>query len=151
LKKRLKKKLKKKLKNFLENKTSENKDNNNNTWTDEDLSVLEACALACNPEMLKDLIDVEIPRIRAIKALIETGNKSIEKAVKWLEIHDDDPNIDGPIKLVQETEEEKKIRIEKDLEKVKQLKEKKKLDKEKKQREEEVEKEKKKKIRRKNT
>jgi len=63
--------------------------------------------------MLKDLIDVEIPRIRAIKALIETGNKSIEKAVKWLEIHDDDPNIDGPIKLVQETEEEKKLELKK--------------------------------------
>jgi len=80
---------------------------NDQIWTDEDLLVLESLALACNEEMLKDLVETgNIPRVRAIKALIETGNKSIEKAIKWLELNDEDPNIDGPIKIINETEDE---------------------------------------------
>lgn len=57
--------------------------------------------LKIDPFLLKAMVDeMGFPSIRAEKALIFTGNKSIERAVEWCFEHADDPDIDEPLQVV---------------------------------------------------
>lgn len=57
--------------------------------------------LNVNPTLLNTLVDdMGFPKIRAEKALILTGNKSVEQAVEWCFQHADDPDIDEPLQIV---------------------------------------------------
>ena len=40
------------------------------------------------------------PDIRARKSLLATDNANLEQAIQWLEAHQDDPDIDDPIKYM---------------------------------------------------
>ncbi|KAI0564460.1 thioredoxin domain containing protein [Gracilaria domingensis] len=44
--------------------------------------------------------DMGFPKVRAQKALILTGNKSVEQAVEWCFEHADDPDIDEALQIV---------------------------------------------------
>lgn len=57
--------------------------------------------LKVDPALLRAMVDeMGFPNIRAEKALILTGNKSIERAVEWCFEHADDPDIDEPLQVV---------------------------------------------------
>ncbi|CDF37297.1 thioredoxin domain containing protein [Chondrus crispus] len=57
--------------------------------------------LKVDPVLLKSMVgEMGFPKIRAEKALILTGNKSIERAVEWCFQHADDADIDEPLQLV---------------------------------------------------
>lgn len=57
--------------------------------------------LKVNQVLLKQLTtEIGFPPIRAEKALIFTGNKSLEAAVDWCFEHADDPDIDEPLQVV---------------------------------------------------
>jgi len=62
---------------------------------------------------------MEFTKLRAVKALLSTGNKSMEDAAEWLINHQDDKDIDEPLKI--ETEEEHNKRIKEQTEKAKEL------------------------------
>ncbi|KAL0486443.1 thioredoxin [Acrasis kona] len=71
--------------------------------------------------VLKELLDMEFPKIRALKSLINTGNKGQEAAIEWLLNHQEDADIDDPIEYKIETDEEKAKRLAEAKEKAKQL------------------------------
>lgn len=68
--------------------------NENETVNDPRLNV--------DPSLLQKLEEMGFPRIRAEKALILTGNKSLEPAMEWCFEHADDPDIDEPLAMVTE-------------------------------------------------
>jgi hypothetical protein len=63
--------------------------------------VLAMCEKAVDKEMLKELMDVDISKLRAVKALLNVQSRSTEAAVKWVVDHNDDKDIDDPIELVE--------------------------------------------------
>lgn len=44
--------------------------------------------------------EMGIPEVRAKKSLLATNNQGVEQAIGWLEVHQDDPDIDEPIKFM---------------------------------------------------
>lgn len=57
--------------------------------------------LKVNQSLLTALVnEMGFPKVRAEKALILTGNKSVEAAVEWCFAHEDDPDIDEPLQVV---------------------------------------------------
>lgn len=57
--------------------------------------------LKVNETYLSQLVDeMGFPKIRAEKALILTGNNSVEQAVEWCFQHADDADIDEPLQIV---------------------------------------------------
>lgn len=59
--------------------------------------------LTVNPVFLNQLVsEMGFPQIRAEKALVLTGNKSVEQAVTWCFEHADDADIDEPLQIVTE-------------------------------------------------
>ena len=68
--------------------------------------------------LLKQMLEMGFPQVRAEKALILTGNKSLEPAMEWCFEHADDADIDEPLAVVSESgkpkpvlsEEERKAR-----------------------------------------
>lgn len=57
--------------------------------------------LKVDPVLLNSMVgEMGFPKVRAEKALILTGNKSIERAVEWCFQHADDPDIDEPLQVV---------------------------------------------------
>lgn len=56
--------------------------------------------LTVDPALLRQMVDeMEIPKNRAEKAILLTGNKGIEQAVEWYFEHVDDPDIDEPFDI----------------------------------------------------
>lgn len=53
-----------------------------------------------NEEILAMLQDMGFPEIRAKKALLSTSNEGLEQAIQWLEVHQDDADIDEPIQCL---------------------------------------------------
>ena len=53
-----------------------------------------------NSGFLSALTDMGFPRLRCEKALILTGNKSVDKALEWLMSHESDADIDEPLQVV---------------------------------------------------
>lgn len=56
-----------------------------------------------NSGFLSALTDMGFPRLRCEKALILTGNKSVDKALEWLMAHESDADIDEPLQVVGST------------------------------------------------
>ncbi|PXF50152.1 Thioredoxin [Gracilariopsis chorda] len=57
--------------------------------------------LNVNVLLLSQMVDeMGFPRVRAEKALILTGNKSVAQALDWCFEHADDPDIDEPLQVV---------------------------------------------------
>lgn len=71
-------------------------------------------------ELLQGLLDLEFGKTRALKALLATGNKDQGDALEWLERHQNDADIDEPIKYSVITPEEKERRTKEEKEKLKQ-------------------------------
>jgi thioredoxin len=71
-------------------------------------------------ELLQGLLDLEFGKTRALKALLATGNKDQGEALEWLERHQNDADIDEPIKFNVITPEEKERRTKEEKEKLKQ-------------------------------
>eukprot|EP00276_Gloeochaete_wittrockiana_P009297 CAMPEP_0184652452 /NCGR_PEP_ID=MMETSP0308-20130426/10150_1 /TAXON_ID=38269 /ORGANISM="Gloeochaete witrockiana, Strain SAG 46.84" /LENGTH=484 /DNA_ID=CAMNT_0027087335 /DNA_START=141 /DNA_END=1595 /DNA_ORIENTATION=- len=53
-------------------------------------------SLPVSEELVKQLIDMGFPRVRAEKGLLSTGNKTAEAATEWIFAHMDDADIDEP-------------------------------------------------------
>lgn len=53
-----------------------------------------------NPGFLTALADMGFTRLRCEKALILTGNKSVDNALNWLMEHNEDADIDEPLQMV---------------------------------------------------
>eukprot|EP00177_Eucheuma_denticulatum_P000207 GFKZ01000362.1.p1 GENE.GFKZ01000362.1~~GFKZ01000362.1.p1 ORF type:complete len:479 (-),score=91.17 GFKZ01000362.1:741-2177(-) len=71
------------------------------TAGDEASSAKNDSRLNVNPAFLITLVnEMGFPKIRAEKALILTGNKSVEQAVEWCFQHADDPDVDDPLQIV---------------------------------------------------
>ncbi|CAN8061931.1 unnamed protein product [Agarophyton chilense] len=57
--------------------------------------------LNVNLLFLTQMVDeMGFPKVRAQKALILTGNSSVEKAIEWCFQHADDPDVDEPLQIV---------------------------------------------------
>lgn len=83
--------------------------------------------------ILKELMEMEFSKLRAIKALLNSPQPpSKEGCIEWLLEHQEDADIDEPIQFTVETEEEKKKRAEqmKELLKQKRLENKRKMEEE---------------------
>lgn len=110
---------------------------------------LAMCKAMVNAEMLKELIDAGIKELHAVKALVQTGSKSTETAVKWYVDHSEDKDIDDDIEIMDgpvestESAEEKKKKIALGIEETKKLIEEKKRMKEEAEKRERIEAEKK--------
>lgn len=58
--------------------------------------------LKVDQALLEKMLEMGFPQVRAEKALILTGNKSLEPAMEWCFEHMDDPDIDEPLQMVKE-------------------------------------------------
>jgi len=109
------------------NQTEETKDADQPTEAEGDKppvdqeEVMKLIEAQVDQTALAELLSMEFPKIRALKALLNTGNKGQEPAIEWLLNHQDDADIDAPIEYKVETEEEKKQRLAEAKEKAKQL------------------------------
>lgn len=65
--------------------------------------------LKVDQNLLQKMLEMGFPQVRAEKALILTGNKSLEPAMEWCFEHMDDADIDEPLQLVQEDGTEKEV------------------------------------------
>eukprot|EP00168_Porphyra_purpurea_P008716 TRINITY_DN2112_c0_g1_i3.p1 TRINITY_DN2112_c0_g1~~TRINITY_DN2112_c0_g1_i3.p1 ORF type:complete len:477 (-),score=183.69 TRINITY_DN2112_c0_g1_i3:3-1301(-) len=61
--------------------------------------------LPVNESFLASLLEMGFPRVRAEKALILTGNKSVDAGMEWVFAHSDDADIDEPLQVVTSGEE----------------------------------------------
>lgn len=61
--------------------------------------------LPVNESFLASLLEMGFPRVRAEKALILTGNKSVDAGMEWIFAHSDDADIDEPLQVVTSAEE----------------------------------------------
>lgn len=103
-------------KNFLkelkekQKEAGEGKDSAPSNMSEEEkMALLEKTVTA---SLLEQLIGMGFPKVRAIKALIETGNAGIAEAIDWIEKHQNDEDIDTLPEFTVETEEEKRARLE---------------------------------------
>lgn len=53
-----------------------------------------------NEELLSQLQEMGFNELRSRKALLATGGQGLELAINWISDHQDDPDIDAPIKFV---------------------------------------------------
>ncbi len=58
--------------------------------------------LKVDQTLLQKMLEMGFPQVRAEKALILTGNKSLEPAMEWCFEHMDDADIDEPLQMVKE-------------------------------------------------
>jgi len=86
-----------------------------------DEEIMKLVESQIDAKTLNELLEMEFPKLRAIKAILNTGNKGQEAAIEWLIEHQEDPDIDVPLEYKIETEEEKKKRLEEAKEKAKKL------------------------------
>jgi hypothetical protein len=86
-----------------------------------DEEVMKLVEAQLDQKTLNELLEMEFPRLRAIKAILNTGNKGQEAAIEWLIEHQEDADIDAPLEYKVETEEEKQKRLAEAKEKAKQL------------------------------
>lgn len=61
--------------------------------------------LRVNESFLASLLEMGFPRVRAEKALILTGNKSVDAGMEWVFAHSDDADIDEPLQMVTSSED----------------------------------------------
>ncbi|KAL9658072.1 hypothetical protein ABK040_012986 [Willaertia magna] len=98
--------------------------------------VLEHLEKTVDQTVLTELLEMEFPKLRALKAMINVNQPATrESCIEWLLEHQDDEDIDSPIQYKIETEEEKEKRRQeqKELLAKKRLENKKKLEEQEKQ------------------
>eukprot|EP01080_Neovahlkampfia_damariscottae_P008719 gene8719-665_t len=108
-----------------ETKTEEKKEGDAPSHED----LMKMLELSVNEEMLKELLSIDVSKLRALKALYSTHSKSTEAALKWLSAHANDADIDDPIEFKDETPEEQAERAKKQAENAKAYLEEKKKEK----------------------
>lgn len=83
--------------------------------------VMEEIEKTVDANILKELMEMEFTKLRAIKALLNSPQPpSKEACIEWLLEHQEDADIDAPIEFTVETEEDKKKRVEQMKELIKQ-------------------------------
>lgn len=83
---------------------------------EESQSSAQQSALSIDSELLANLQDMGFSEVRSQKALIATNSSSLEAAVTWIGDHQEDPDIDEPLKVQPTlrkplTEEEKQQKL----------------------------------------
>lgn len=85
--------------------------------------IMAAIEQSVNQEMLQELLSMDFPKVRALKALINTGSASVQHAVDWIFEHQDDADIDAPIDYKVETPEQREERMLRTKEKAREIQE----------------------------
>ncbi|KAG2394258.1 hypothetical protein C9374_004022 [Naegleria lovaniensis] len=111
--------------------TTTSQENNTGGLTNE--QVMAEIEKTVDTNILKELMEMEFSKLRAVKALLNSPQPpSKEACIEWLLEHQEDADIDEPIQFTVETEEDKKKRAEqmKELLKQKRIENKRKMEEE---------------------
>ncbi|OQS03753.1 hypothetical protein THRCLA_03951 [Thraustotheca clavata] len=75
-----------------------------------------------NEELLAQLVEMGFPDIRARKSLLATGDGNLEQCITWIDEHQDDIDIDEPIKFIDLAQHKRTLTAEEKAAKVEELK-----------------------------